>query len=137
MTYKAEHSTLDEALAHVLDSANGHNTISHGDDEGGAPFITWSSVPIGEGVLMVDDAGGLEGVPEGWTARSWVLEPSEFFEPHHLRHHFGEVGAFERGEHSELVIDWATVDSYPDEVDGETWGDDRTVGHVYGVTVYN
>lgn len=137
MTHKAGHDTLDEALAHVLDSANGHNTISHGDEMDGAPFITWGSVSTCEEVLMVDDAGQLEGVPDGWTDRSWVLDPSEFFEPHHLRHHFDEVGAFERGEHSELVIDWVRVDSYPDEEDGETWGDDRTVGHVYGVIVYN
>ena len=137
MTYKTGHDTLDAALAHVLDSANGHNTISHGDELDGAPFITWSAASIGEDVLMVDDNGDLEDVPEGWTDRSWILHPSEFFEPYHLRYHFDEVGAFERGERSELVIDWVMVDRYPDEEDGETWEDDRAVGHVYGITVYN
>lgn len=134
MTYEAIHDTLDAALEYVLDSANSHDMIEC-DDAYGAPFVTTASSQPGD-VLMVDDDGNLENVPAEWLDRSWILCPSEFFEPHHLRHHFSEIGAFERGEFSALVIDWRMVEAYPDESEGETWDDDLMVGHVYGIVAY-
>ena len=135
MTYKAGHGTLDAALRHALDSVNSHNMIEYGDDTDGAPFITCDASLPGD-TLMIDDDGNLENIPAEWTDDSWILDPSEFFEPHHLRHYFAEINAFERGELSALAIDWRMVEAYPDEPEGETWEDVRLIGHVYGIVAY-